>query len=337
MIISKIKNRFLLNADYLRRKEFVRGLPNEVTIELTNNCNLQCIMCPRHKMKRNKGYMEFPLFKKIIDEISNYTEVVDLDMFGESFMHPQIFDMIKYCKLKGLDTILHTNMTLVESEISNKLVDSGLDMVVISIDGITEKTYESIRIGADFEKVILNTNTFLRLKKKKPYAIVQMIYMTRNSGEVSEFISFWRNKKVDFVRIRPYENIDHEIIYLNALGFKKLVKSRPCIQLWRKMFVCWDGTVVPCCDDYDNISVLGDAKKDSLRKIWNNESYSILRKKHIMNERIDIPLCKSCFPFKAHSILVAGSIFLNPYRLRKYLYLLEKLLIFKKIRLINYF
>jgi MoaA/NifB/PqqE/SkfB family radical SAM enzyme len=337
MGLSKIKNRFLLNDAYLRGREFVGGFPNECVIELTNNCDLQCIFCPHQHMKREKGYIELRLFKKIIDEISDSCELVDLDMFGESFLHPQVFEMVKYCKSKGLTTIVHTNMNSVDKAMSEKIISSGLDMIVISIDGSTPETYESIRRGANFEKVMTNTNALLGSGNPKPHVTVQMIYMTKNLGEVNGFYDLWRGKKVDSVRIRPYENIHRQAADLNALGIKKNVDSRPCIHLWRKMYICWDGKVVSCCNDYDNFNILGDAKEDSVRKIWNNGDYLAFRRKHLDGQRCAIPLCKSCSPANIHPALIAGSIFLGPRRLRKYLYLLEKLLIFNKIRLINYF
>lgn len=334
----KFVNRCLLSYDYLKKNIFISGLPQEVSIESTNNCNLQCIMCPRIKMKRAKGFIEFRLFKKIIDEVRDYVEFIDLGMFGESLMHPKIFDMIEYCNLNNLKTMINTNMTYVDSEISKKIVNSGLSILVISMDGINKETYESIRSGANFENTLINIKRFLEIRKSnRPYTVIQMIYMNKNKDESISFLNFWKGKRIDAARIRPYENMDQDIIDLNALRPKKQNDFKPCIRLWRRMNVCWDGTVVPCCNDYDKIGALGNVESTSLKEIWNNEEYLELRRKHIVNQRSNISLCKSCFSFEAHPILVIGSTFLNSHVLRKCFYVLEKMLIFQKINLINYF
>ena len=97
---SKFKNRLLTTVDYLRKAPIVRGLPMEISVEPTNNCDLKCIFCPRSKMKREKGNMDFSLFKKIIDEVSGYAELIEFGMYGEHLWYPHIIEAIKHCRHK---------------------------------------------------------------------------------------------------------------------------------------------------------------------------------------------------------------------------------------------
>jgi radical SAM protein with 4Fe4S-binding SPASM domain len=228
-------------------------------------------------------------------------------------------------------------MSYVDSKLSAGLIDSGLDMLIVSLDGISAETYESIRVGARFKETIGNIESFLTLKQKgkRPFVTVQMIYINKTQKEAGVFINLWKNK-VDSVRIRPYENVDRDKDYLYAVPLKPQSDYRPCIQLWRGLVVYWDGTVVPCCFDYDKFEVLGNLERDSLRQIWNSEKMIYLRQKHIMGHRLDIPLCKECHPFEPSTLLIVGGIFLNPLTSRKVLHHLERILIFKGIELFKY-
>jgi len=329
-------NAYRIASGYLKRKAIVQGLPREITIELTNHCNLRCIMCPRSKMTREKGFMDFTLFKKIIDEVKDYAEVIDLDMFGESTMHPKVFEMVVYCRSNGLKTVLHSNLSYKNGKFSQKLADCGLDMLIVSVDGATKQSYESVRVGAEFENVIKNIEVLGKKKKKNPFIVVQMIYMEQNKHEVKRFFDFWRYRKTDSVRIRPYENLDQGKTGLNALTLKNRLRSKPCFGIWYKMNVAWNGDVLLCCNDYDGISVLGNSESATLREIWNNDTYALLREKHALGQRADIPLCRNCLPLEVNSLLIMGSILFDTVTLRRWLFIMERLLILNEINFISF-
>lgn len=329
-----IKNRLLLNKDYLNRKTLVQGKPIEVTIELTNYCNLNCIFCPNKKMKRPLGFINYNLFRDIIDQIKEYVELVDLDLVGESTFHPQIFDIIAYCKRANLLTVLNSNMTAVDGKLAKSLIDAGLDMLVMGIDGVNKETYESIRRGGNFERTKSNIEVILNMNDNKLYKVVQMVYMNINKEEKKEFLNIWREKGADYVRLQPYQNIDKDLLHLYAIPVNKRPMSRnPCIMLWRKLVVCWDGTIVLCCSDYDKFAIIGDVKREAIWDIWNGGAMQGYRQKHVQKRWNELPFCKSCLPFDPRPALIWGSICVDPLTMRRLLFFFEKLKVVNNIAL----
>ncbi len=292
-----LKNRFLCAYSYYRGKPVTAGFPTKLHIELTNICNLNCIMCPRSYMKRERGMMEFATFKKIIDESRGKLEFAYLHLFGESLLHPCLFKMIKYCKDAGISAGLATNATILDKIKSQRIIDSGLDFLVISFDGTSKQTYEMIRRGGNFEQTLDNITTFLHIRKTRPrpHTVIQMIYM-KDTDRVEEYIQFWNSYNVDGIRVKPLQTWSGEIESINALSpssnEKKLTK--PCDRLWRHICILWDGTVVPCEFDFDKIYPLGNVKSETLSEIWNGERIINLRKMHLSGKKSDIDLCKSC-------------------------------------------
>lgn len=335
--INFLKNRALLNYEYLRKKTVLKGFPIEITIELTNWCNLDCVFCPHRKMKRPVGFIEVNLFKKIIDEIKGYVESVDLDLMGESAMHPQIFEIIRYCKKAGLKTSLNSNMTGIDSGRAKQLVDSGLDLLVMGIDGVTKETYEQIRRGASFDITKKNIEAILAMKTNSLYRVVQMVYVTASRKEVLSFLRVWRNKGAQYLRIQPYQNIDKEKVDLNALPVTRQRMGRVCIQPWKKIAICWDGSVVLCCNDYDTFHVIGDIKNEHTLDVWNGAPMQELRGLLVARQWERLPLCSRCFPFEPNNLLLWGSTLVNPIQLRKMLFIFEKLMIFHNVYFFRYF
>lgn len=335
---SLIRNRFLLNMDYIRKKTIVSGLPAELTVELTNFCNLSCIFCPHAKMKRQVGFMDFRLFKDIVEQTKGYLELIDLDLMGETLFHPEIFNIISYCKKSGVRTMLHSNMTVTDNKLAGELISAGLDMLVMGMDAATRPTYETLRKGANFEITKKNIEFVLSRYNRNLFKVVQMIYTHRNKDESDSFLKMWKNTGADYVRLHPYENTDKDLLELNAIPVNRnCINRKPCVQIWRKFAVCWDGTVVSCCSDYDKFTVLGDLKNDTIVKIWNAEPMVNLRRKHATGNLSTVLFCKECRLFQPSSLLLWGSLFVNAFKMRKIFFKFEKLLIKKNIAFFRYF
>ena len=168
----------------------VFGLPLTIMIEPTNLCNLKCPLCPTGagRIKRKKGNMEYSHFRKIIDEITPYSFHVRLWNWGEPLLNKKIFRMIAYAKKKNLFVNLSTNSNFLDKDVSEKILKSGLDELIISLDGASEETYKKYRKGGDFQKVI-NSIKFLTSRKRKseikaPYVKLQFIIMKHNEHEI---------------------------------------------------------------------------------------------------------------------------------------------------------
>ncbi len=325
---------------YLRRKPHVNGFPLELAIELTNHCNVDCIMCPRKKMTRKKGFMDFNLFRKIIDEAKAYTELSFLHLAGESLLHPELKGMIDYCGQCRIDTALSTNAVLLNEEKSEELLKSPLNLLILSFDGTTKETYEKIRRHSDFENTYANIQRLLEIKsklKKSPYTVIQLIYMKDNVKEVKDFILKWKKSKVDAVRVKPYLNYPGLDNYLGELPQRKGKHPKPCILLWRQLAIYWDGTAVSCCQDFLSQMEVGDVKRDSIKDIWNSQAMMHMRKIHLDGGYQEIPLCRDCTMPQLNPFLLLGTIFFDDLTIKKILPKIEEFVILRNMHNISYF
>lgn len=235
--LPHLKNRISLMLHYLHKKPQISTLcfPSVLQIELTNRCNLDCIMCPRQRMTRQIGDMSLELFKRIVDQLKNKTEIAILHLLGESLLNPHLFEMIDYCKEAGIRTILSTNSTLLRRERIQKLLEAKLDILLLSFDGFSQKTYEKIRHGADFNKTIENVKNFLNLKKNAyPFTIVQMIEMKDTQGEINDFLNFWKGYRVKPL-VKPFTHWQGDVESIKELAVKPhgvVGSDKICDRLW---------------------------------------------------------------------------------------------------------
>lgn len=268
--------------------------PLKILVEPTNACNLRCIMCPRTKMNRKVGNMDLSLFKKIVDESKDFVKEYQLSQNGEPLMNNKIFEMIKYARSNGVFTSFFSNGTLLDESKGRKIIDSGLDRILITIDGATKETYEKIRVNANFERTVSNIENFLKLKSelgsKKPEFILQIIKMKETESEIPRFIEKFKHLPVDHIRVRPFDTWAGDADVIKHAPSKIVKRSRvACTQLWTTMPILWDGRVVPCCRDYDGFVVLGDVSKSHVFDVWNGPKAKSFRKNHTGTK-----LCADC-------------------------------------------
>ncbi|MDD4251228.1 MAG: SPASM domain-containing protein [Candidatus ainarchaeum sp.] len=274
-------------------------IPRIYQLEITNFCNLKCNMCPYKKMTRKKQHMKFKLYKKIIDKDLYYKQAIELHLFGESTLHPEVAKMVKYAKNKGHIVGIATNATALTKEKSRSLLDAGLDNIVLALDGATKTTYEELRCGANFEIVKDNIKTFLKLKKAgnyNTYSVLQIIKMPKTKKEINNFKKEWQpflRNGLDELRIKKLfdslgGNVNPEIPVPNY-------KNRlPCTELWYGSAVLSNGDVVPCGRDYDGKKRFGNLNKQSLIEIFNSEKYYKFRLSHLTNNYKHNDLCRPC-------------------------------------------
>lgn len=294
----------------------VLGYPPTLMMEPTNICNLKCPLCPTGAgfIKRAKGFLAFQNFKKVIDELFLYIYHLRLWNWGEPLLNKELFQMISYAKRKKIFVNLSTNSYFLDKNISNQVIKSGLDELIISLDGASEETYKKYRKGGDFKKVIESirflVNEKKRLKCDTPHIKLQFIIMKSNENEIQKIKSLSNHLGVDelvfkTVGIMDYFSKEDIKKYLpqnkkysryllnnNRVMPKKKVKNE-CDFLWNEIVVNWDGSVVPCCFDMNNLFVLGNAFQDKIKEIWNNKKIIHLRKTILKNKK-SIALCKDC-------------------------------------------
>ena len=252
-------------------------------IEPTNTCNLRCTFCfVTEGMTREGGFMDFDLFKKVIDECPGL-EHLCMHNWGEPLLHKDIFKMIDYAKSNGVSyVVMNTNGTLLTDKIINSIVDSRLDIIRFSIDG-SEKTFKKIR-GVDLEKIEKN---IIKLKKekelKRPDLEMGVVFTLEEDTEkdVEDYAIYWE-RIVDHVRLQP-----------------KLITSprteicpEPFGKEYGKLVVLWDGRVIPCCVDYNASLTIGNVKADTILNLWKNKKIDSLREQHLKGDFPDT--CADC-------------------------------------------
>ncbi|PKN75746.1 MAG: hypothetical protein CVU52_05870 [Deltaproteobacteria bacterium HGW-Deltaproteobacteria-10] len=319
-------NRARLASSYVLKDHSIKLFPQEAAIEITNHCNLTCLMCPHKKMTRPKGVMDFGLFRKIIDDLKGKTEFVYLYGTGESLLVKSFFDYADYAVKSGMTTCLSTNVTMINDEIADKLISSGIDFIVLAIDGSTRDTYNNIRVGADFDATIRKCKALIQAKIKKHAKTditIQFIVMEENSSEAEKqkaLFSEVEKKAVNRFRLKPlYESY--------AEGVPDIVHTCPCYFLWNFISITWDGKVQICCMDYDASHVIGNLTNSGIDEIWNSREIQEMRRMHLELKHDRIPICKTCsLPEKKYfsKLTVLGSVFINSWSLRKITPLFEK-------------
>jgi radical SAM protein with 4Fe4S-binding SPASM domain len=258
-------------------------------------------MCPNDVIDpKKKGFMDFNLFKKIVDEICNYTQDIYLHHRGEPLLHPKLFEMIKYAKNKGLKTKLHSNATQLTEEKSIKLLESELDFISFSFDGYTKETYEQMRVGAKFDLTLNNIIRFLELKKdfgkSKPYTILQFLDFPDSdiTMEVKQNMhDKFRSLPLDEIREIPAHNWGGNV----ELGQKNSDLSNTnkiCTFPWYSLTILWDGTVTPCPQDFLGEIELGNVTDHSIRTIWNGKKMMNLREKMTSGQYKCFGPCSNC-------------------------------------------
>tara|TARA_B100000579_G_scaffold436853_1_gene464180 strand:+ start:1181 stop:2305 length:1125 start_codon:yes stop_codon:yes gene_type:complete len=287
--------------------------PLHLDIEITSYCNLACPMCPRtHRVALGKWHnkmMKFNTFKKIIDEgTEKGLKAINLNNFGESFFNKKLVEMIEYAKSKGvLDVMLHTNGTVMNETLAKRIVNSGLDRIIFSLDSITKEIYEKIRIGAKFEETIKNVKMFYKIRNKmlkyKPVIRVSMVRMKENNHEANKFEKFW-GPYADEVTYTDYRNQDGLDKTDRYTKLRKENKSYSCPALWQRMTINATGEVTACCRDAGKRLTLGkyDETGKSLTDIWNGSKLEEARTMHENKQAYLIDACNGCDHIRGHII-----------------------------------
>jgi radical SAM protein with 4Fe4S-binding SPASM domain len=289
-----------LLAAWNNRHLQVPDAPKLLNVEPTNHCNLKCIMCPRDKMTRAQGRMSLELFQQILHQASvQGVEQIVLNGYGEPFLHPEIFTMLKLLRNSGVQGRMYTNAQLLKPEYIEKLSAFPPHHLTISLDGFSQKTYEKIRRNGQYERVIANLEDLLQSRKSWAQTMkitLQQIQMPETKSESEGFKDFWQGR-VDEISLPAMHNWGGHF----ADTERSLLQSRvrfPCKELWRTMMIFWDGRVSICCAAFDDDLIVGDLQKESLDEIWQGDKYRELRRLHAENRAGEIALCRHCDMWK---------------------------------------
>jgi len=295
------------------------GNPASLSIEPTNCCNLHCPECPggTDLLTRDRGIMDPVIYRNLLDQISPVLYYLNLYFQGEPYLHPHFTEMVGIAKSKKIFVSTSTNGHFLTPENAKATIESGLDKLIISLDGTDAESYEQYRVGGDFNKVITGIREIVKQKRavgsKKPAIILQFLVLKSNQHQVNQILQLGRDLVVDKVELKTaqfYEFRDGNPLMPDDPRYSRYTKIKSnqdghprygirnrlrnhCFRMWSSCVVTWDGTVVPCCFDKDATYPMGNLEEHSFDKIWENEAYREFRKK-ILSSRKSIGICLNC-------------------------------------------
>ncbi len=290
------------------------GMPVSISFEPTTSCNLRCPECPSglRAFTRPTGMLKTNFFKETIDQLHKELLYLVFYFQGEPYLNPDFLEMVKYASSKKIYTATSTNAHYLNDDNAKRTIESGLDRLIISIDGTTQDVYEQYRVGGRLDKVLEGTRNIVKWKKElksnTPFIVFQFLVVKPNEHQIEEVRKLGEDIGVDAIWFKTAQVYDYEkdpnklIPTLDKYSrYKKTSEgyefkgklANHCWRLWHDPVITWDGLVAPCCFDKDAQHQLGDLKQKSFKEIWKNGEYKRFRTA-ILQGRKNIDICANC-------------------------------------------
>lgn len=290
------------------------GKPVTVSIEPTTACNLQCPECPSglRAFSRPTGNLKKDFFTRTMDELATRLFYLIFYFQGEPYINPDFLDMVSYARKKGLYTITSTNGHFLNDKNARRTIESGLDRLIISVDGTDQEVYQAYRKEGKLETVLQGARNVVKWKKElkssTPHIVFQFLVVRPNEHQIPELYALAEEIGIDEVKLKTAQVYDYEAgnpliplqdkysRYSKREDGSYAIKSslaNYCWKLWHACVITWDGLVVPCCFDKDAQYRLGDMKSESFDKIWKGQQYQSFRTQ-LSEGRDQIDICTNC-------------------------------------------
>ena len=323
-LISKLTVRRFINGSKVLGSFYISrllnrpvqwGYPVSISFEPTTSCNLRCPECPSglRQFSRPTGMLQNDFFKRTIDEIHKELLYLIFYFQGEPYLNPDFLEMVKYASDKKIYTATSTNAHYLTEEVAKRTVESGLDRLIISIDGTTQEVYQQYRVGGNLEKVLEGAKNIMKwkkeLKSKTPFVFFQFLVVKPNEHQIEDIKRLAKEVGVDEVRFKTAQVYKYETDPNNLIPsidkysrYKKntdglyTAKNKLANRCWKMQHanvITWDGLVVPCCFDKDATHQLGNLKNQSFKEIWHNDNYKQFRSE-LKKSRKNIDICANC-------------------------------------------
>ena len=307
----------VLSSYYLSRllqKPIQWGVPFSISIEPTTACNLRCPECPSglRAFSRPTGNLRSDFFRKTIDDLHRDLSFLIFYFQGEPYINPDFLDMVQYASQRGIYTITSTNGHFLNEENARKTIESGLDRLIISVDGSTQEVYEQYRKSGKLEVVLQGARNVVKwkkeLKSKTPHLIFQFLVVRPNEHQIPEIYKLAEEIGIDEVKLKTAQiydyvqgnplipNQDQYSRYRRQSDGSYRIKNQllnHCWKLWHACVITWDGVVVPCCFDKDAKYRMGNLQEQSLREVWQQQPYREFRQQ-LVKGRDKIDICTNC-------------------------------------------
>ena len=256
--------------------------------------------------------MDGAFYEKTIDELGDRLLYLYFYFQGEPYLHPKFLELVQYASQKKIYTVTSTNAHFLTARKAEETVKSGLDRILISIDGTTQEVYEQYRVGGSLQKVLEGTKNLIEAKRalssKTPHIIFQFLVVQPNEHQIAEVQRLGKEMGVDEVKLKTAQvydfkngndlipTIDEYARYKKQHDGTFKIKNKllnHCWKLWHSCVITWDGKVVPCCFDKDAQHELGDLNTQTFRYIWQSKLYQGFRRR-ILKSRAEIDICTNC-------------------------------------------
>jgi radical SAM protein with 4Fe4S-binding SPASM domain len=316
--VAKLWNVVLVTTSFYATRFLKRpiqwGLPMGLSLEPTTACNLRCPECPSglRAFTRETGNLKTDFFRTVLDQLGDKLLHLTFYFQGEPYINPAFLDMVKYANQKGIFTMTSTNGHFLNDANARKTIESGLDRLIISLDGTTQEVYQQYRIEGKLENVLAGAKNIVRWKKElksaTPHIIFQFLVVAPNEHQIPEAYRLAKEIGVDEVRLKTAQVYDFKqgnpLIpknprysrYAQQSDGSFAIKNKllnHCWKLWHSCVITWDGLVVPCCFDKDATHRLGDMKQQSFKQIWQGPAYKAFRTKLLLGRK-EIDICQNC-------------------------------------------
>jgi MoaA/NifB/PqqE/SkfB family radical SAM enzyme len=301
--------------------------PRSMQIECTTRCNLKCTFCELSYWTETPADLKFDNIRKMVEHLPKLKRI-DLTGIGESLMNRDFFKIVAFLKSRGLYVTLNDNFTLMTEQAARRIIELQVDQIFLSLDGATKQTYEQLRIGANFDKVVANARRLVQIKnelrKKQPEFKINTVVCLSNYPELPAIIELASDMgigMVQFVNVVTFDDTtgldtervqrDVEATFRETLQRARQLGVQVKVELfdklpvqgcdfpWRRNFVTYDGYVHPCCYTTQtgdrraqNRRSFGNLLEHPFQEIWNGHLYPEFRRK--MREGILPSACEHC-------------------------------------------
>ena len=304
------------------KKSRLNTYPLKLTICPGNICNLKCPLCPvgNKDTNRKPGWMTFETFKKIMDECGPYLYELDLFNWGEPLLNKDILKMIKEAKKHKIKVTISTNLNHLTEELTQGLLDSKLNTLIVSLDGASQKTVEKYQKGSNYKKVLENVKTINKFKKAQntttPEIRWRFLINKHNEKEIEIAKATYKKLGFNELELCPFRcDMGSELLMSNPQQFENVREWLPtkeissmynyekkgkkeqkssCVWLWTQATINWNGSVSPCCAVWHETHDYGNINKNSFKQIWNNEKYTSARNVFLNKKQTKETICRIC-------------------------------------------
>lgn len=317
LTLKKVLNFFFLESSFLLsrilRRPIMKGLPWALSVEPTTHCNLRCPECPTglRILKRPTGSMNMDLFSHIIDSMSRHLLYITLYFQGEPFLNKDLLQMIRLAKSKKLLVATSTNGHFLTPDTAKEVVESGLDRLIISLDGTDQSAYSKYRVGGDINTVISGIRQVVywkkKLKKSFPFIELQFLVLGTNEHQLKEIKLLAKNLGVDKLSLKSAQlnNLENNPFLTSVKRFARYSNESSnktgihsdlpdyCHRMWNSPVITWEGIIIPCCFDKDAEHKFGNIQDNDFSNIWISDNYQSFRQQ-IFKNRKNITMCCNC-------------------------------------------